>query len=156
MNKAINFYELKAELAQLGFRDPGVTDHLRQAIYQDSGEHHLYTSLGEVAFDLDLIRDGHHRLSFIGYSGSLGAGNSNWQLQSFQPDVPADEAAALLTARASRNSEIADISLIPIGRPEVADYIESIPVAREMAMASIISNHETMNVQNLEFLKKAY
>lgn len=155
MNKAINFYELKEELAHLGFRDPEVTDHLRQAVYLDSGEHHLQAHLGNVAFDLDLIRDGHHRLSFIGYSGSLGAGTSNWQLQSFHPDVPASEAATLLTARATRKGAVEDISLIPIGRPEIAQYIESIPTTHEMAVASITTKHEIMNVQNLEFLKKS-
>ncbi|MCQ6958307.1 hypothetical protein [Mucilaginibacter aquariorum] len=141
MEKAINYYELKQELAAAGFRDPGVNDDLRKAIFMEKDDQQLSTAIGEIGFDLDLMRDAHGRLSFIGYSATLGAGNGNWQLQNFQPDVPVSDAILLLQTRAGIGSD-EKLSFIPISRSETQTQIH-------------LLKSNVMNTQNLEFLKKS-
>jgi len=142
MEKAINYYELKQELAAAGFRNPDVNDELRKAIFMEKNDQRFSTHVGEVGLDLDLMRDGHGRLSFIGYSASLGAGDSNWQLQNFHPDVPVSDAILLLQTRAGVAAGHEQLSFIPIGRSETQTQIH-------------LLKSNVMNTQNLEFLKKS-
>lgn len=142
MDKAINFYELKSELAGTGFRDPGVVDALRQAIFTEEGTVELSAHIGHAGFNLHLVRDEHNRLSFIGYSGSIGAGTDHWKMQSFHVNVPAGDAIALLDGRAAKMPEEEHICLIPIDVWETRKQIEHLKT-------------NIMNTQNLEFLKKS-
>ena len=142
MDKAINFYELKSELSGTGFRDPGVVDALRQAIFSDEGSVELAAHIGHVAFNLHLVRDEHNRLSFIGYSGSIGAGTDHWKMQSFHINVPTTDAISLLDGRAAKMPHDEYISLIPIDVWETRKQIEHLKT-------------NIMNTQNLEFLKKS-
>lgn len=142
MDKAINFYELKAELSGTGFRDPGVVDALRQAIFSEEGSVELAANIGHVGFNLHLVRDEHNRLSFIGYSGSIGAGTDHWKMQSFHINVLADDAVKLLDGRAAKMPHEDYISLIPIDVWETRKQIEHLKT-------------NIMNTQNLEFLKKS-
>lgn len=141
MNKAINFYELKAELSGTGFRDPGVVDALRQAIFSGEGTVELAAQIGHVGFNLHLVRDEHDRLCFLGYSGSIGAGTENWKMQSFRISVPASPAITLLDGRAAKMPHEDHINLIPIDKWETRKQIEHLKT-------------NSMNTQNLEFLKK--
>ncbi|MGN6396681.1 MAG: hypothetical protein ACTHMI_14015 [Mucilaginibacter sp.] len=142
MNKAINFYELKSELSGTGFRDPGVVDALRQAIFSEEDSVELAAHIGQVGFNLHLVRDEHQRLSFIGYSGSIGAGTDHWKMQSFHINVPATDAITLLNGRAAQMPHEEHISLIPIDVWETRKQIEHLKTNK-------------MNTQNLEFLKKS-
>ncbi|WPU94812.1 hypothetical protein SNE25_04660 [Mucilaginibacter sabulilitoris] len=142
MEKAINYYELKQELTTAGFQNPNVIDDLRKAVFKERDNQQLITCVNDVGFDVDLMRDAHGRLSFIGYSASLGTGNVNWQLQSFQPDVSVTDAMLLLRARASQSQSHEDLSFIPIGKLETQKQIH-------------LLKSNFMNTQNLEFLKKS-
>ncbi|HEY8929540.1 MAG TPA: hypothetical protein VIM55_10135 [Mucilaginibacter sp.] len=126
MDKAINFYELKQELADLGFTDPQVIDDLRSAVFLENEEQRIATQAFDVAFDLDLIRDERGRLTFLAYTGSLGAGTDNWQLQTFQPNVHAGAAAELLQARATRTVDTEDLSFMPLDPKAVQKEIRTI------------------------------
>lgn len=142
MDKAINFYELKSELSGTGFRDPGVLDALRQAIFSEKGTVELTTHIGHVGFNLHLVRDELNRLSFIGYSGSIGAGTDHWKMQSFRINVPASDAVTLLEGRAAKMPHEDHINLMPIDLWETRQQIEHLKT-------------NIMNTQNLEFLKKS-
>jgi hypothetical protein len=142
MDKSINYYELKSELSGTGFREPDVVDALRQAIFLNKNEERLTTHIGEVGFNLHFIRDDYDRLSFIGYSGSLGAGSDNWKLQSFHSGVPVEDAITLLKIRAEKMPQEEMLCLIPISKWETQEEIQ-------------LLNTNVMNTQNLEFLKKS-
>jgi len=142
MDKSINYYELKSELSGTGFREPDVVDALRQAIFLDRNEERLTTHIGDVGFNLHFIRDDHDRLSFIGYSGSVGTGSGNWKLQSFHTGVPVKDAITLLKVRAEKMPHEEMICLIPISKWETQEEIQ-------------LLNINVMNTQNLEFLKKS-
>jgi len=142
MDKSINYYELKSELSGTGFRQPDVVDALRQAIFLDRNEERLTTHIGDIGFNLHFIRDDYDRLSFIGYSGSVGAGSDNWKLQSFHIGVPVEDAITLLELRAEKMPHEEMICLIPISKWETLEEIQ-------------LLNINVMNTQNLEFLKKS-
>lgn len=142
MDKAINFYELKSELSGTGFRDPGIVDALRQAIFSEEGSVELPAHIGHVGFNLHLVRDEHNRLSFIGYSGSIGAGTDHWNMQAFHSNVPTTDAITLLNVRAAKKPHEDHINLMPIDIGETRKQIEHLKT-------------NIMNTQNLEFLKKS-
>ena len=142
MDKAINFYELKSELSGPGFRQPDVVDALRQAIFLDRDEEQLTTHIREVGFNLHFIRDDYDRLSFIGYSASVGAGSDSWKMQSFHTGVPVEDAITLLNGRVEKMPHEEMICLIPISKWETQEEIQ-------------LLNINVMNTQNLEFLKKS-
>src|ERR1700760_1813796 len=92
MNRAINYYELRTELADLGFVEPNLVDNLRQAIFADRLHPHLFTGVDGVAFDLVLHRDEQDRLCLTGYTASQGAGTPDWEIITFGPQITAKEA----------------------------------------------------------------
>ena len=144
MDKSINYYELKSELSGTGFREPDVADALRQAIFLDKNEERLTTHIGNVGFNLHFTRDEYDRLSFIGYSGSLGAGSDNWKMQSFHIGVPVEDAISLLRGRAEKMPNEEMLCLIPINKWETLEEIELLN-----------TNTNVMKSQNLEFLEKS-
>ncbi|WP_374950068.1 hypothetical protein [Mucilaginibacter sp.] len=103
MDASINFYELKTQLADLGFHDPTVVDQLRRIII---GNHQGYPNIkqtksadsGQADFTLffDRNNEGQYRLLSIDCSmGSLISPGSQ-HMQYFQPDVTAEDAMTLV------------------------------------------------------------
>ena len=119
-----------------------MVDALRQAIFLDRDEEQLTTHIREVGFNLHFIRDDYDRLSFIGYSASVGAGSDSWKMQSFHTGVPVEDAITLLNGRVEKMPHEEMICLIPISKWETQEEIQ-------------LLNINVMNTQNLEFLKKS-
>lgn len=105
MDRAVNYYELKTELADLGFVEPNLVDDLRQAIFADRVHPHLFAGIDGVAFDLRLERDEQDRLCFMGYTASQGAGTPDWEIITFGPKITAKDAIETLRAPLIRITE---------------------------------------------------
>lgn len=159
IDTSINFYELKQELAELGLRDPGLVDDLRSSLLSGKDWFSLDTLIATDAetlhLALDFNRDADGCLSLEYYNGVIGpGGNGSWrdtnQLrdQVFYPDVPLTEAHGLLQAR--------------LKRPDVSAAIAGSPMTRQEVRASLglllnptqLANQNTMNTENLDYLKK--
>lgn len=102
MDKAVNFYELKTQLADLGFHDPVLVDGLRQLVSSGNELCDIYTELrvgaDKAYFALAFSKDptGQYQLYCIeGCMDKLNIPN-NQVMQNFKPDVPAAEAIELL------------------------------------------------------------
>jgi hypothetical protein len=146
MEAAINFYELKTQLADLGFVNPELIDGLREMIFLNPDLHDFHTIIGygeyRGCFSLSYEKDqsGLHRLYCI-EGGMDKPGISNNQVtQNFQPDVPVQDAMQLLTL--SLTVDTIRNPFIPLNLEKTQAIINS--------LKSII-----MNTQNLEFLKKS-
>lgn len=146
MDKAVNFYELKTHLADLGFRDPGLVNELRELVSSYSQLHDIYTELGTGAdkayFALSFSKEqtGPYQLYCI--EGSMDKLNvpNNQVMQNFEPDVPAAEA----------------IELLKLDRRYPTDRDPFMPLNRQEAQTHIhLLKTNIMNTQNLEFLKKS-
>jgi hypothetical protein len=107
MDTAINFYELKCELAALGFTNPEIVNDLRIALTEDRGwttiHTFMYTEKEEVQFALHFARGYDGRRSLDGYDAVINPDpGDNWQRMSvlrdqcFRPEVPVAEAISLL------------------------------------------------------------
>lgn len=103
MNTSINFYELKTQLADLGFNEPEVVDQLRTFVLENERglpdiELTKPASEHEANFTLFFGRgfDGQYELTCIDCSMDHLTQPGVQHMQYFQPDVPAEDAITLL------------------------------------------------------------
>ncbi|WP_448698251.1 hypothetical protein ACFGVR_15640 [Mucilaginibacter sp. AW1-3] len=96
MEQAVNFYELKNRLADLGYNEPEVTDQLRSIVSQDEFDSALvHTRKEGVKFEFELSRNtkGDFELGFNHAWLDTGEGIVS---RIFEPDMPVDDAITKL------------------------------------------------------------
>jgi len=149
MEQGINFYELKTQLADLGFKEPAITDQLREAMYTTSDYATLHTSRDNLFIQINLDKAYPGTLEFNTYDAVLASGGQ-LRDQVFAADVPVNEALHLLTNRFNRPDVTADIAGTPMNRQHVRVSLGLNPNEENIHPLNL----NIMNTQNLEFLKK--
>jgi len=157
----INFYELKTQLADIGFNEPAIVDQLREAMYTEYDYASLYTERDNTRFQINLDKDYTGAFIFDSYDAILTSG-PQLRDQVFSPDVRVTEALQLLHNRLSREDVTADIAGSPMNRQETRVSIGLSPNDHDIPLKQINNPDEqivhksqnVMNTQNLEFLKK--
>ena len=149
MDTAINFYELKTQLADLGFSEPEVVNQLREFILKDELglpgiEVTLPAGEAQAYFTLFFNRGEQGRYELICIDGSMDnlVLPGCQHMQYFQPDVPAEEAIALLQLD-QRKPDVTRDTFMPLNRAETQQLI------------LLLKTNTIMNTQNLDFLKKS-
>jgi len=150
MEQAINFYELKTQLADLGFKEPAIVDQLRESITTDYDYASLYTDRDQARIQINLDKDYLGNFHFMTYDAII-TDNGKLRDQVFAPDVPVDEAVQLLKDRLNRLDVTAAIAGTPMNRQHVRVSLGLSPNETNINQLKI----ENMNTQNLEFLTKS-
>lgn len=127
MDSAINFYELKTQLTDLGFREAEMVDDLRFHI-TSSDEHFLLATQiegqqQETQFFFQMIKDERGQFQIAHYEAVLDTiGKSEHQYQLFLPDVNAAEAMLLLGLRSDFPGHV--YANQPMGSEAVSQIID--------------------------------
>jgi hypothetical protein len=149
MDAGVNFYELKTQLADLGFNEPTVVDQLREFILNNE------SGLPDIAVNKPVDHDlayftlyfnrgdqGQYELSCIDCSMDNQTIPGCQHMQYFQPDVRADEAIALL-------------KLDQLQAKMTRDAFMPLNSAATQQQIFLLKTNMIMNTQNLDFLKKS-
>jgi hypothetical protein len=145
MNQAINFYELRTQLAGLGFNEDALLDQLRGMVAGDQLLYDIGTTVisgqDKVYFDLafEKTKDG-YQLYCIDASMDKPHIENNQVMQYFKPDVSVDIAAELL--RLSLFGKNDHNPFMPLSLQEAQTYIH------------LLKTNHVMNDQNLSYLQK--
>jgi hypothetical protein len=149
MDTAINFYELKTQLADLGFSEPAVVDQLREFVLSNElglPDIELIKPAGDdqAYFTLFFSRgsQGQYELTCIDCAMDNLTKPACQHMQYFQPDVPAHDAITLLQLDQCQPTTGRDC-FMPLNRTETQQQI------------FLLKTNMIMNTQNLEFLKKS-
>jgi hypothetical protein len=146
MNTAINFYELKTRLADLGFSDPALVDTLRESIltaeyavmsagYKETIGDRQFTGWFEFHRDQETR---HYELAH--YQATLFDLKGNASDMMLDKDITKTEALKVLESAFARQEP--DLTLYwPMTRQTMQSYFETI-------------NNKTMNTENLSYLHK--
>jgi len=145
MLQAINFYELKTQLADLGFVDPVVVDQLRRMVAGDQLLHDIDAAVtvgpDKVYFGLSFekTKDGYGLYCIDAFMDKPHLPN-NQVNQYFKSDVPVATAAELL--RLSLLTDNDHDPFMPLDHQEALAYIH------------LLKTNTIMNTQNLSYLQK--
>jgi hypothetical protein len=164
MNIGINFYELKTQLADLGFAEAELVNQLRTAILGGKGmftlESAKHTPNETTQFFFNMVPASDRYVSLESYDSSISPGTGalltimeQRRDQSFDPDVPAAEAIQLLQSRMKHPEVDADIAFTPMSRKDVRTSLGQIVNQQQTIINQI--NTSNMNTQNLDFLKNS-
>jgi hypothetical protein len=147
MNISVNFYELKTQLADLGFTEPSVVDQLRDFVMNNELplpdiEIVKATRNGSAYFTLFFGRgeQGQYELTCIDCSMDNLTVSGCQHMQYFLPDVPAADAMTLVQLDRHQTTMLRD-PFLPLNRKETEQLIIS------------LKTDMIMNTQNLDFLK---
>lgn len=153
MENALNFFELKQQLADLGFGDPALVNGLRGHIM--AAERAIFTincreSEGEgkelrTWFEYDQHPSGEYRLRHFETLFSIGQEDIN---RLFEPDITRAEALAVLYKDQSKGHDIWEVQR-PLNRAALEAY-----VGKTTNHYLLNTNTNTMNDQNLSYLQK--
>lgn len=148
MNGAINFYDLKTQLSDLGFYEPTVVDQLRAIILSKEATVPFIDVMKGSANDpayfnlyLDRNEQGQLQLTSIECAMRNPAMPDNPHLQYFHPDVPAAQAIALLQADRLL-PQLTRESFLPLNLTATQEQIH------------LLKTNTIMNKQKLEALEK--
>jgi hypothetical protein len=164
METAINFYELKTQLEDIGFNEPDIVDQLREAMYTEynyASYASLYTERDNTRFQINLEKDYTGTFSFDTYDAILISG-PQLRDQVFSPDVHVGEAILLLQNRLERPDVTAAIAGSPMNRQETRVSLGLSPNETDLPLKQINNPDEhivhksqnVMNTENLNALKK--
>jgi hypothetical protein len=149
INTGINFYELKTQLDDLGFKEPEVVQQLREFILSnEAGFPDIETVLpaGEAQAYFTLFfgrgEQGQYELTYINCTMDDLINAGFHHMQYFQPDVPASDAITLLQLDQRRPNMTRDC-FTPLNRTETQQQI------------LLLKTNTIMNMQNLDFLKNS-
>jgi hypothetical protein len=152
MQQAVNFYELKIQLADLGYNAPEVTDQLREIVSQNDLDHAIiHTRRDGVKFEIELERKSDGNFEVLFNNALLDMGEDVYS-HYFKPDVSADAAVDFF-----RNGE--HIHYSPDNEPNLNgplddDHIDELNYKMRPNDELLILNIHTMNDQNLSYLQK--
>ena len=149
MAESVNFYELKTQLADLGFKEPAIVDQLREAMYSAYDYASLYTDRRSTRIQINLDKDYLGNLQFHTYDAILSSGDK-LRDQVFASDVPVHEAIQLLTNRLSRPDVTSDIAGSPMDRQHVRVSLGLSPNEENIHQLNLY----IMNTENLSYLQK--
>ncbi|MDB5117699.1 MAG: hypothetical protein JWQ79_3191 [Mucilaginibacter sp.] len=144
MNQAVNFYELKTQLADLGYSAPEVADQLREIASQGDFDHAIvHIRRDGVKFEIEMERNQKGDFELLFNNALLDMGEEVYS-HYFKPDISADDAINFL-----RNEE--KFHWQPDDEPNLDgllddDYIYELNYK--------LQNRNTMNTQNLSYLQK--
>lgn len=144
MQQSVNYYELKTQLADLGYNAPEVADQLREIVSQNDFDHAIvHTRQDSVKFEIEMERNSKGDFELLFNNALLDMGEEVYS-HYFKPDVSADEAINFL-----RNEE--KFHWPPDDEPNLDgplddDYIYELNYK--------LQNQNTMNTQNLNYLQK--
>ncbi|MFA6245347.1 MAG: hypothetical protein WC615_00310 [Mucilaginibacter sp.] len=144
MTAAVNFYELKTQLADLGYADPEIVDHLRDRIIAGTYDFRLpyQESIGSLVanYSFNIQRQETNGPMLFDHldAAIYHPGQEKYFYAIFSPDISRDEVRQVLQ-RGLEGPFIAD---------ELPDYFDRIKISNFL-------NQNNMNTQNLEFLKKS-
>jgi len=142
MDSGINFYELKTQLADIGFNEPEIVNQLREAMFTEFSYEGLYTERGNIRFQIDLHKADSGALLFTSYGAILDTGGKIRE-QLLMPDVPVIDAIALLNSRLQRADVSAEISATPVSYQHI-----------QIELFQNQLNINIMNTENLNYLQK--
>ena len=149
MNTGINFYELKTQLADLGFTEPAVVDQLREFVLSnDKGLPDIEVIKPvddeQAYFTLYFGRDirGQYELICMDCAMDNLTQTGRSHMQYFQPDVHANDAITLLRLDQHQPTPTRD-TFTPLNSRETQQHIH------------LLKTDTIMNTQNLDFLKKS-
>ncbi|OCX54340.1 hypothetical protein BEL04_08770 [Mucilaginibacter sp. PPCGB 2223] len=138
MEQAVNFYELKTQLADLGYHEPEVADQLRSIISQD--EFHsaiVHTRKDGVKFEFELERNDQNGFEILFNYAWLDTGKGIVS-RIFESDIPVDRAIELLYQKVFDEPDL--------DGPLDDDHIYELNYKQQ--------NQYTMNTENLSYLQK--
>jgi hypothetical protein len=151
MEKAINFFELKQQLADLGFNDPTLVNSLRNNIM--AAESAIFTincreSEGggnelRTWFEYDQHPAGEYQLRHFEMLFSIRQEDIN---RLFEPDITRTEALAVLCKDQSHGHDLWEVQR-PMGRAALEAYLAK-------PTNNYLLNTNTMNTENLSYLQK--
>ncbi|MFD2872015.1 hypothetical protein ACFS5N_06025 [Mucilaginibacter ximonensis] len=143
MDQAVNFYELKTQLADLGFADPEIVDRLRERMVGGTGDFRLLHRenrnglITEYAFDVQR-HDPNDSLQYDHLEAALyQPGKEEYFYAIFSPDITRDEIGQILQQGIEG----------PFIEENLPDYFDRTKISN-------ILNQNTMNTQNLSYLQK--
>jgi len=142
MEKAVNYYELKTQLQELGYNDTANLDELRAMVYSENPLHDIHSTQDGAEFTLSYQWDqsNGYQLYCIDASMDIPGKKNNQVMQYLMPDVPATLAVELLTLNLSVRND--HDPFMPLNKFQTEQYIHEL-------------KSNIMNTQNLEFLKKS-
>lgn len=118
MAESVNFYELKTQLADLGYKEPAIVDQLCEAMYSDYDYASLYTDRGPTRTHINLDKDHRGDLQFHTYD-TIPSSGGQLRDQVFASDEPVQEAVQLLNNRLGRPDVTSDIAGSAMNRQHV-------------------------------------
>lgn len=159
MNTAINYYELKSQLADLGFSQPDVDDQLRQQLLagtqQFSANFHQNFNGTDFYAMLEFgYEPKSQTIEFQYYQAGFTATKDRHQLYTtFEADVSRDEACQVLAKMYFTPIIVDDFDLIGFRKDEIKPFLTD-NNKKQIDFFNQINNVK-MNTQNLDFLKKS-
>ncbi|QHS56585.1 hypothetical protein GWR56_13910 [Mucilaginibacter sp. 14171R-50] len=141
MNKAINFYELRTQLAALGFNEDALLNELRTMVTGEKTLHDIYIQQdgADFALSFEMTKDG-YQLYCIDASMDVAGKVNNQVMQYFQPDVNVATELELLRLRLLvRNDH---------------DPFRPLNLEESQAYIHLLKTNHVMNDQNLSYLQK--
>jgi len=144
-SQAINFYELRTQLAELGFNEDALLGPLRAMIAGEKVLHDIETSVIVNQYQLyfglsfEKTKDGYQLYCIDAFMDKPHIEN-NQVMQYFKPDVPVATAAELL--RLSLFIQNNHDPFMPLDHQEAKAYIH------------LLKTNHIMNDQNLSYLQK--
>lgn len=144
MNQAINFYELRTQLRELGFNEDVLLNELRNMVTNNNEKrlHDIFIQQdgAEFALSFEKTENSGYRLYCIDASMGIPGKVNNQVMQYFQPDVPVSTATELLhLSLFVRNDHD---PFMPLNLQESQAYIH------------LLKTNHVMNDQNLSYLQK--
>lgn len=155
----INFYELKTQLADLGFVKPELVDRLREIVLSDRSQFSIqYREVFEgLALDswFSLYRKGADDPIVLNHydTALYQQGTMNISYRAFEPDIPKNIACQVLAKQLAQ--QLPESQTIPwtLDKVSAASYLaENNP--QQIDFFNQLNNNN-MNTQNLDFLKKS-
>jgi hypothetical protein len=144
MEQAVNFYELKTQLADLGYNAPEVTDQLREIISQNDFDHAIiHTRQDGVKFEIEVERNTKGDFELLFNNALLDMGEEVYS-HYFNPDVSADAIIDFF-----RNGDRLHYS--PDDEPNLDGPLDDDHIYE---LNYKLQNRKTMNDQNLSYLQK--
>ncbi|MCC8423624.1 hypothetical protein [Mucilaginibacter sp. UR6-11] len=144
MNQAINFYELRTQLADLGFNEDVLLNELRSMVTNNNEKrlHDIFLQQdgAEFALSFEKTENSDYRLYCIDASMNIPGKVNNHVMQYFQPNVPVGTATELLRLSLFVSND--HDPFMPLNLQESQAYIH------------LLKTNHVMNDQNLSYLQK--
>ncbi|MEB0280714.1 hypothetical protein [Mucilaginibacter sp. 10B2] len=159
MDASVNLYELKTQLADLGFVRSDLVDRLRESILSNSSQFSIQHRERFEGLALDCWFDLHRKepngpIELHHYDTAIyQKGTMNISYRAFEADIPKDLACQVLAKQLAER--LPEEMAIPwtLDKASASSYL-AIDNPKQINFFNQL-NHSNMNTQNLDFLKKS-